>query len=39
MTVFIGSGVAPGQYSITIRGMSDALNDRVATIPLVVLPN
>jgi hypothetical protein len=39
MTITVGSGVAPGQYSIRIRGATSLLADRVATIPLQVLPN
>ena len=39
MTVTVGADVEPGQYSLTIRGVTGGLSDRVATIPLQVLPN
>jgi hypothetical protein len=39
MTVTVGADVQPGQYSVTIRGATSGLSDRVATIPLQVLPN
>ena len=39
MTISVDPTVPPGQYFISIRGAAAALTDRVATIPLLVLPN
>jgi hypothetical protein len=39
MTVAVGRNVAPGQYSFTVRGTTPGLADRVAIVPLTVLPS
>ena len=38
MTVTVAASVPVGQYTITLRGVSVGLADRVANIPLTVLP-
>lgn len=37
MTIAVARSVAPGQYSITLRGATPGLADRVETVPLTVL--
>lgn len=39
MTVTVGAGVPPGHHTITIRGTTSTMNDRITTIPLQVLAN
>ena len=38
MTVAVARSVPPGHYSITIRGFTAGLPDRLETVPLTVLP-
>jgi len=39
LTVAVGRNVAPGHYSFMVRGATPGLADRIAIVPLTVLPS